>query len=101
MKMIGQEQCDGTDCGGGWYCNDPDYPVCCPDYDIFSNWSAVDADCCPQSSKILPKMAAKKNLVDGAAMIQITQSVAQKLISSQLISGVQLMLIPAGSLKQV
>ena len=69
MKMIGQEQCDGTDCGGGWYCNDPDYPVCCPDYDIFSNWSAVDADCCPQSSKILPKMAAKKNLVKSMKMI--------------------------------
>ena len=39
--------------------------------------------------------------MDGAAMIQITQSVAQKLISSQLISGVQLMLIPAGSWEQV
>merc|ERR1719420_1543684 len=69
MKMIGQEQCDGTDCGDGWCCNDPDYPVCCPDYDFFSNWCAVDADCCPQSSKTLPKMAAKKKLLKSMKMI--------------------------------
>ena len=39
--------------------------------------------------------------MDGAAMIQITQSVALTMISSQLISGVQLMLIPALNLPRL
>merc|ERR1712112_50702 len=59
----------GADCGDGWCCYDTDYPVCCPDTDFYTNWCAVDADSCPQSSKTLPKMAAKKKLLKSMKMI--------------------------------
>jgi len=51
----------GADCGDGWCCYNPDYPVCCPDTDYFTNWCGATADDCPTSLKKLPKMAADKN----------------------------------------
>jgi len=59
----------GADCGDGWCCYDADYPVCCPDTDFYTNWCAVDADSCPQSSKTLPETAAKKKLLKSMKMI--------------------------------
>merc|ERR1719450_700371 len=52
----------GADCGDGWCCFNPDYPVCCPDTDFYTNWCAVDFDSCADLSKTLPKMAAKKKV---------------------------------------
>jgi len=61
-KRSYKKQCDGTDCGDGGCCDDPDYPVCCPDTDYYTNWCAATADDCPSSiRKFLPKMAADKN----------------------------------------
>merc|ERR1719410_2093138 len=40
----------------------PDYPVCCPDTDHYTNWCGATADGCPSSLKKLPKMAANKKI---------------------------------------
>jgi len=61
VKRSSKKQCDGTDCGTGYCCDDPDYPVCCPDTDYYTNWCGATADDCPSSvRKFLPKMAADK-----------------------------------------
>jgi len=61
-KRSSKKQCDGTDCGNGGCCDDPDYPVCCPDTDFYTNWCGATADDCPSSiRKFIPKMAADKN----------------------------------------
>jgi len=61
-KRSFKKQCDGTDCGDGGCCDVPDFPVCCPDTDYYTNWCAATADDCPSSiKKFIPKMAADKN----------------------------------------
>merc|ERR1712227_495768 len=73
----------GADCGDGWCCYNPDYPVCCPDTDYFTNWCGATADDCPTSLKKLPKMAAGKNALEltvemvHVVTMQVILSVAQ------------------------
>jgi len=59
-KRSYKKDCDGTDCGNNWCCNESDYPVCCPVGDDGTQWCADEDDDCPSSIKKLPTMAADK-----------------------------------------
>jgi len=46
-KRSSKKDCDGTDCGNGWCCNESDYPVCCPVGGDGFQWCANTLDECP------------------------------------------------------
>ena len=58
------EQCDGTDCGNGWCCNNPSYSLCCPACDDGTQYCAGDDDDCPDCAiKNIRNMAADKKML--------------------------------------
>jgi len=40
-----------SNCDNGWFCNDPKYPVCCPNNSLYINWCAGNSNSCPRSSR--------------------------------------------------
>jgi len=63
-KELRLEQCDGTDCGNGWCCNNPSYSLCCPACDDGTQYCAGDDDDCPDCAiKNIRSMAADKKML--------------------------------------
>ena len=60
-KELRLEQCDGTDCGNGWCCNNPSYSLCCPACEDGTQYCAGDDDDCPDCTVMnIHNMAAEK-----------------------------------------
>merc|ERR1712098_933622 len=87
-KRSSKKDCDGTDCGNNWCCNESDYPVCCPMGDDGTQWCA-DVD---QGTKCEEWKDEKKKFCDSivhsnyklAACVHCTRYTLCRRISSSI-----------------